>query len=159
MGYYQERAQSTETHTLSATNSTTKAQLKFIPLFRGSTADLNTTLALALIAVVSIQYFGIRDLKLAYFKKFINLSNPIMFFVGILELISEVSKIISFAFRLFGNMFAGEVLLTVIGSLVPIIAPLPFPGLEIFVGFIQALVFSMLTAVFLSMAVSVQEQH
>ena len=125
---------------------------EFIPLFRAGSADLNTTLALAVISVVSIQFFGIRALGLKYFKRFLNFSNPIYFFVGILEIISEFSKIISFAFRLFGNIFAGEVLLTVIAFLMPFFAPLPFLGLELFVGFIQALVFSMLTAVFLSVA-------
>lgn len=130
----------------------------FVPLFRAGTADLNTTLALSLVAVLIIQISGIKTLGVSYLKKFINFSNPIMFFVGILELISEFSKIISFTFRLFGNIFAGEVLLTVIAFLMPIIVPLPFLGLELFVGFIQALVFSMLTCVFLSLA-TVKEGH
>lgn len=126
----------------------------FVPLFRAGTADLNTTLALSLIVVLIIQYTGLKSLGIGYVKKFINFSNPINFYVGILELISEFSKIISFAFRLFGNIFAGEVLLTVIAFLMPVLAPLPFIGLELFVGFIQALVFSMLTCVFLSVASS-----
>lgn len=125
---------------------------KFVPLLRGATADLNTTLALALISVFAIQFYGISKLKLGYFKRFFNFSSPINFFVGILELVSDVAKIISFSFRLFGNVFAGEVLLAVIIALVPIIAPLPFFGLEIFVGLIQALVFSMLTLVFIQMS-------
>jgi F-type H+-transporting ATPase subunit a len=75
-------------------------------------------------------------------------------FVGILELMSEFSKIISFSFRLFGNIFAGEVLLTVIAFLVPVIAPLPFFFLELFVGFIQALVFTMLALVFIKGAIT-----
>lgn len=124
----------------------------FVPLFRSGTADLNTTLALALIAMLVIQISGLKTLGGAYLKKFLNFSNPIYFFVGILDIISELSRVISFAFRLFGNIFAGEVLLTVIAFLMPIFAPLPFLGLELFVGFIQALVFSMLTAVFLSLA-------
>lgn len=141
-------------------NTTTEtAKLKFVPYLRGATADLNTTLAIAITAVIAIQYYGIKSLGLTYFKKFINLSNPIMFGVGLLEIISEFSRIISFAFRLFGNIFAGEVLLTVIAFLMPLIAPLPFIGLELFVGFIQALVFSMLTAVFLSMATVSHEGH
>ncbi len=123
-----------------------------VPLLRGATADLNTTLALALISVFSIQYYGISRLKLNYFKRFINFSGPVDFFTGILELISEFAKIISFSFRLFGNVFAGEVLIVVIMTLVPVIAPLPFFGLEIFVGFIQALVFAMLTLVFIQLA-------
>lgn len=131
----------------------------FVPLFRGATADLNTTLAIALIAVFSVQYYGIKTLGGSYLKKFFNFSDPIMFGVGLLEIVSEFSRIISFAFRLFGNIFAGEVLLTVIAFLMPLIAPLPFLGLELFVGFIQALVFSMLTAVFLNMATISHEAH
>lgn|SRR3989338_7009882 len=132
---------------------------KFTPLFRGATADLNTTLALAIVSVLAIQYYGTKTLGISYFKKFINLSNPIMFGIGLLEIVSEVSRVLSFAFRLFGNIFAGEVLLTVIAFLMPVFAPLPFLGLELFVGFIQALVFSMLTAVFLSMATVAHEEH
>ncbi len=131
---------------------------EFIPLFRSGTADLNTTIALALISVVTIQITGLKTLGISYLKRFLNFSNPIHFYVGILELISEVSKVISFAFRLFGNIFAGEVLLTVIAFLMPLLAPLPFLGLELFVGFIQALVFSMLTSVFLLLATS-KEGH
>lgn len=124
---------------------------KFIPLLRGATADLNTTLALALISFFMIQYYGFSSQKLGYLKKFINLSSPIMFFSGLLELISEFSKIISFSFRLFGNVFAGEVLLAVISSLIPVLVSFPFYGLELFVGLIQALVFSILTLVFINM--------
>jgi F-type H+-transporting ATPase subunit a len=130
----------------------------FIPLFRSGTADLNMTIALAIMAVVVIQYYGLKTLGTEYVKRFINFSNPIYFFVGLLELMGEFTKIISFAFRLFGNVFAGEVLLTVIAFLMPLFAPLPFLGLELFVGFIQALVFSMLTAAFLSQATS-KETH
>jgi F-type H+-transporting ATPase subunit a len=127
---------------------------EFIPLLRGATSDLNTTIALALIAVVAIQYFGFSVVGPRYGKKFLNLKDPISAFTGVLEFISEFSRIISFAFRLFGNIFAGEVLLAVIAFLMPFILPLPFLTLELFVGFIQALVFSMLTAVFLNVAVS-----
>ncbi len=127
----------------------------FIPLLRSTNSDLNTTLALAIVSVLAIQIFGIMALGVfKYGKKFINFSSPIKFFVGILELISEVAKMISFSFRLFGNVFAGEVLLVVIMTLAPFIAPLPFFGLELFVGFVQALVFSMLTLVFLKVAVT-----
>lgn len=146
-----------EKATTQSGSSARHEQSKFTPLLRGATADLNTTLAIALVAVVSIQYYGIKTLGVAYFKKFINLANPIMFGVGLLEVITEASRIISFAFRLFGNIFAGEVLLTVIAFLMPLLAPLPFLGLELFVGFIQALVFSMLTAVFLNMATIAHE--
>lgn len=131
----------------------------FVPLLRPGTADLNTTLALALLSVFSTQVFGVYFLGASYFKKFINLSNPINFYVGVLETISEFAKILSFAFRLFGNIFAGEVLLVVIGSLVPVVIPMPFYGLEIFVGFIQALVFSMLSLVFFNMATHSHDEH
>lgn len=129
-----------------------------VALLRGAHADLNMTLALALISVISIQLFGLKALGLSYLTKYFNFSSPIMFFVGLLELVSEFSKILSFAFRLFGNIFAGEVLIGVISFLIPAILPIPFIGLEIFVGFIQALVFSMLSLVFMNMAIT-QEHH
>lgn len=131
----------------------------FVPLLRGATADLNTTVALAIVTVLAIQYFGFRTVGANYSTRFINFKNPIYFFLGILEIISELSKVISFAFRLFGNIFAGEVLLTVMAFLMPFIVPLPFLMLELFVGFIQALVFSMLTAVFLNVAIMHGEGH
>lgn len=125
------------------------------PILRGGSADLNTTLALSLVAVTMIQFYGIYFLGLkAYIGKFINLKSPISFFLGILEVVSEISRVISFSFRLFGNIFAGEVLLAIIAFLVPVIASFPFLMLELFVGMIQALVFSMLTAVFLRMAIT-----
>jgi len=92
-----------------------------------------------------------------YASKFINFRNPVNFFIGILELVSEVAKVISFSFRLFGNIFAGEVLLTVVLFLLPWFAPLPFLFLELFVGFVQALVFSTLTLVFLTLATAEAE--
>jgi F-type H+-transporting ATPase subunit a len=131
----------------------------FVPYLRAGTADLNTTLALAIISVVMTQIIGVKYLGLSYFKKFLNFSNPIAFFVGFLETISEFAKIVSFAFRLFGNIFAGEVLLVVITSLTKVVAPMPFYGLELFVGFIQALVFSMLSLVFFNMATQSHEAH
>lgn len=129
-----------------------------VPLFRGGNADLNTTLALAIVAVIAVQVFGIATIgAVKYAKKFINFNGPINFFVGALELISEFSKMISFSFRLFGNIFAGEVLLMVIGFLAPYVAPVPFFLLELFVGMIQALVFMMLTLVFIKGAT--EEAH
>lgn len=125
---------------------------------RSPSSDLNFTLAVAISSVLGIQIFGIMSIGFfKYFKKFVNFSGPINFFVGILELISEVAKIVSFSFRLFGNIFAGEVLLLVMYFLVPYFAPLPFMFLELFVGFIQALVFSMLTLVFLKIATTESE--
>lgn len=132
----------------------------FIPIFRGANTDINTTLALGLISAFMTQIFGIVAIGIVkYGKKFLNFSGPIEFFVGILELISEVARIISFAFRLFGNIFAGEVLLIVIAFLIPYVVPVPFYGMELFVGFIQALVFSMLTLVFMTIASMDHEEH
>lgn len=130
-------------------------ELLSVPLFRGNNADINATLALAIISVVMIQVYGVQFLGFkAYISKFINFKDPIYFVLGILEIVSEISKVVSFAFRLFGNIFAGEVLLTIVAFLVPVLASFPFVILEVFVGLVQALVFSMLTSVFLSLAVS-----
>ena len=126
-----------------------------VPFIRSASADLNFTLALAIISVFTVQLFGIMALgAFKYAGKFINFKNPVYFFVGILELFAELAKIVSFSFRLFGNIFAGEVLLMVMLFLVPYVVPLPFLFLEIFVGLVQALIFSMLTLVFLKMAVT-----
>lgn len=126
-----------------------------VPLFRSTSADLNGTLTLALISFIIIQasgfyYLGFRG----YIGKFINFKNPLNFFTGILEAISEFSKILSFSFRLFGNIFAGEVLIAVMAFLVPVLLPFPFFILEVFVGLIQAIVFAMLTAVFINLAIT-----
>jgi len=127
----------------------------FVPLLRSAASDLNVTLALATVTVFAIHLSAVSALGLrAHLSKFLSFKGPIEFFVGILELISEFAKIVSFSFRLFGNIFAGEVLLVVTSSLVPFMAPIPFLMLELFVGFIQALVFAMLTMVFLSIAVT-----
>lgn len=125
-----------------------------VPFFRSANSDLNTTFALALVSMIAIQVYGIAKHGVwGHLSKFLVLTKgPIQFFLGILESILEVAKVFSFSFRLFGNIFAGEVLLLVIMTLVPLVAPLPFLFLEFFVGFIQALVFSMLTLVFLKMA-------
>ncbi|MBN1954522.1 MAG: F0F1 ATP synthase subunit A [Anaerolineae bacterium] len=137
---------------------------ELIPLFRGANADLSTTLALALISVIAVQYFGLRFQGLPYLRKFFNFSappdsgslRPVIAIAngaaGLLEIISEVSKVFSFAFRLFGNIFAGEVLLIVVSFLAAFVATIPFMGLELFVGLIQALVFAMLSLVFYTMA-------
>lgn len=148
-----------DTHSETAPASKSHESTVFVPFFRAGTADLNTTLALAIISVLATQFMGFSYLSFGYFTKFFNFSSPIMFFVGVLELISEVGKILSFAFRLFGNVFAGEVLLVVITFLAKIVVPMPFYGLEIFVGFIQALVFSLLTTVFFNMATQSHEEH
>ncbi|KKT93143.1 MAG: hypothetical protein A3E37_01075 [Candidatus Andersenbacteria bacterium RIFCSPHIGHO2_12_FULL_46_9] len=130
-----------------------------MPLLRGATADLNTTFALAIISVILTQIYAIRHLGLlTHLGKYFSL-NPILLFVGLLEFIAEFSKVLSFSFRLFGNIFAGEVLLVVISFLVPLVAPLPFFFLELFVGFIQALVFTTLTLVFLEIASASHGEH
>lgn len=126
---------------------------EFVSFLRSLNSDLNATIAWAIISVVTTQIAGVVALGVGkHLGKFFNFKSPIDFFVGILELISEISKIISFSFRLFGNVFAGEVLLVVMMFLVPYILPLPFFMLEMFVGLIQALVFTTLTLVFLKMA-------
>ncbi len=138
-------------------NKIHNGETELIPFIRSNSADLNMTLAIALIAVITAQIMGVSALG---FKKYSGkfLVNPfkkpyfIGTFVGLLEIISEFAKVVSFSFRLFGNIFAGEVLLTVMLMLVPYFIPLPFLMLEIFVGFIQAMVFSMLTLVFFKMA-------
>ncbi len=127
------------------------------PLFRGSTTDLNTTMALSFIVVMIIQITGIKMFGWHYFKKFFNFKSGTQFFVGILELISEFTRFIAFTFRLFGNMFAGKVLIIVVTTLIPFVVPSPFIALEVFVGLIQALVFVMLTLLFLKLVVS--ESH
>jgi F-type H+-transporting ATPase subunit a len=118
-------------------------------------------LALAITSVLLTQVFGITTAGFfRYLKRFLNFKGPINLFVGFLEFFSELAKVISFSFRLFGNIFAGEVLLIVVSILVPYFAPLPFYFLEIFVGFIQALVFTMLTVVFIRLAfLMAEEEH
>lgn len=143
----------------SAESTTEEHAGTFVPYFRAGTADLNTTIALALISVALTQIFGIKMLGIPYFGKYINFSSPIMFFVGVLEFVLELAKIMSFAFRLFGNIFAGEVLLAVMMFLVPVVIPMPFYGLELFVGVIQALVFSMLSLVFFNLATIGHAEH
>jgi F-type H+-transporting ATPase subunit a len=130
------------------------------PLLRAPASDLNFTLALAFISVIIIQVFGVMALgPKIHFSKFFDFRGPIKFFIGILELVSEIAKIISFSFRLFGNVFAGEVLLIIIGFLVPYVIPVPFLIFEVFVGFMQAFVFSMLTMVFVAMAIKEDSSH
>ena len=144
-----------------------KGDYQVVPFVRVLSTDLNFTMALALISVISTQVLGVRALGMRYFTKFWNTSGlfsrpmfgAIDFGVGFLELISELSRILSFAFRLFGNIFAGSVLLFVIGTLVPVFAQSIFLLLEVFVGLIQALVFGMLTMVFMSQAVQGHGDH
>ncbi len=130
-----------------------------VPFFRGGSADLNMTVAIAMISVIAAQVFGVMYIGgKKHLRKYFN-PNPTMAFPGIIEFIGEFTKIISFSFRLFGNIFAGEVLLLVISNLVPLIAPLPFTFLEIFVGMIQAFVFALLTLVFFTIAATDHEEE
>lgn len=139
-----------------------KGEYILSPFFRGISVDLNFTLTLAVISFVMIQVIGVRAQGLAYFSKFFNTKRMFKvpffgamdFLVGLLEVISEFAKILSFTFRLFGNMFAGVVLVAVVASLlgnVSILAAM-IMMFELFVGLIQAFVFGMLTMVFMAMA-------
>jgi F-type H+-transporting ATPase subunit a len=94
---------------------------ELIPLFRGINTDLNTPLAIAIAAVIAVEWWGISALGLfTYGGKFFNFHGPIDFFVGILELVSEIVRLVSFTFRLFGNMFAGEVVILMFTFLTPL---------------------------------------
>ncbi len=128
-----------------------------VPLFRPPTASLNFTFAIAILTMIIVQYYGFKKLGTGYLQKFFTLRGEgamkgINAFVGILELVSELSRILSFAFRLFGNIFAGEVMLATMAFLVTFILPVPFYFLELFVGFVQALVFMMLALIFFTLA-------
>lgn len=122
------------------------------PYVRAATTDLNLTIGLALLVIIWSQLIGFKRLGLKYLRRFampaITGMKPIDLFVGILEFISELAKIISLSFRLFGNIFAGQVLLFVMAFLLSFLLPLPFFGLELFVGFMQAFVFAILTFIY-----------
>jgi len=127
---------------------------EFLPLLRAPTTDLNFTLALAIIAFLTIEITGV--VMLGFFKyagKYVNLKSPIGFAVGLIELVSNLGRLISFSFRLFGNIFAGEVMVLVAGYFLPYVLPAPLMGFEMFIGLIQALVFAMLTLFFIKLAI------
>jgi F-type H+-transporting ATPase subunit a len=145
--------------------------LSFVPFLRGGTADVNTTIALAIMTVVGANLFGIFSVGIwKTFNKYVNLKAlgeiftkirkeptviivaPITFFVGFIEIIGEFAKIISLSFRLFGNVFAGEVLLASMAALIAYIVPIPFLFLEILVGVIQALIFAILLVVYFTIS-------
>lgn len=136
------------------------------PFVRGPATDLSLTIALAILAVVVVQVYGVYALGPAYFEKFINVTalgnlnkkpmGAIDFLVGLIEIISEIGKIVSLAFRLFGNLFAGGVALMAISFLVALLVPGVIYGLELIIGAVQALVFSVLTLVF---SVQAMEAH
>jgi len=152
----------------------------FIPFLRGATADLNTTLALAIMAVIFTHIFGVALVSgWSHLNRFIGINlfleiprkiikekdytvlfvNPIKFFVGLIEIIGELAKVASLSFRLFGNIFAGEVLLGAMAAIFAFILPIPFMFLEIIVGVIQALIFAMLTLVFLTIMTTSHDEE
>ncbi len=122
-----------------------------VPFLRAATSDLNFTLALAVISVAVTHYFSIKYTGIrAYLTRFITFKMfPIFLFVGILEFVNEITKFISFSFRLFGNIFAGERIMSAMYDLFPLGLPLPFIIFEIMVALIQAVVFAMLTMAFM----------
>ena len=134
---------------------------EWIPLFRSVNTDLNVTLSLAVIAVISIEVFGIIAVGFwRYAGKFFNFRGHTIgerllnMTVGLIEFVSEMSRFISFSFRLFGNIFAGEVLIAVVTYFVPYVLPVPLMGFEMFVGFVQAAVFALLTLFFIKLAIT-----
>ncbi|MBC7236822.1 MAG: F0F1 ATP synthase subunit A [Chloroflexi bacterium] len=154
---------------------TAQGERIFVPLFRGGTTDLNTTVALAFCSVFSAQVLGIRSLGfrdyllqyiavgkyLAFFRQLVRegranlgllVGGTLDVFVGLLELFDQLTKIISFAFRLFGNVFGGEVLLAVMAFLLPFLVSTPFMAMELFTGAIQAFVFAVLSTAFFGQA-------
>ena len=149
----------------------------FVPLLRGATADLNTTLSIALFSVIISHIFGVIMVGIwNHFNKFVNLKaiiaipkkikkdptiimvNPIKIFVGLIEIVGEIAKVASLSLRLFGNIFAGEVLLASMMAISAFILPLPFMFLELIVGIVQALVFAILSLAFMSIATT-NEEH
>jgi F-type H+-transporting ATPase subunit a len=138
---------------------------KLTPWIRPGTSDLNLTLALALVSVIVTQVLGFMALgakqqlsKYFNFKAFRHgFQGPIEFFVGLIELVTEISRILSFSFRLFGNIFAGSAVLAVFAWLLPFVSDAIFIPLEIFVGFVQALIFALLTLVFLEIGTTSHE--
>jgi F-type H+-transporting ATPase subunit a len=129
----------------------------FAPLLRAPTSDLNLTLALAIISFLTIEITGIATLGVfKHAGRYINFSKPfpLNFVVGLIELISNLGRLISFSFRLFGNIFAGEVLIIVASFFVPFLLPVPLMAFEMFVGVVQAVVFAMLTLFFIKLAIA-----
>ena len=132
---------------------------EIIPFIRGATSDANTTFALAIFSLLATHILAIRAVGIGeYLSRYFSL-NPIMLFVGILEIVSEFTKVVSLSFRLFGNIFAGEVVMHTVSSLFAFLAPVPFLLLEIIVGLVQALVFAMLTMVFMSVLMTPHHQE
>ncbi|HEX8932365.1 MAG TPA: FoF1 ATP synthase subunit a [Patescibacteria group bacterium] len=122
----------------------------FIPLFRSPSTDLNTTLALAIVSIIATHSMSIRTIGIVhYLRRFFSI-NPFYLFIGLLELISEFTKVISFSFRLFGNVFVGEVMISQLSAITAFFLPLPLLLYELAVGLLQAVIFGMLTMAFMS---------
>jgi len=153
----------------------TSSEGEVVPLLRAANTDINMPLALAVMSFIFVEYFGIRLRGARYLGKFVNvgqfsrslgqlfrgklragfsglITGVVNIFIGFLETLSELVRIVSFTFRLFGNMTAGEILLLVAAFLIPWVFALPFYGLELLVGFVQALIFGGLTLIFLTVA-------
>lgn len=129
-----------------------------VPFWYPANTDLNVTIAVALIAFFAIEIAGIAALGLwKYGGKFINFSSPLNFGIGIIELFSELARLVSFSFRLFGNVFAGKTLLVIAMFFVPFILPVPILAFELFVGLIQAFIFAVLTLFFIKLAIAEPE--
>lgn len=130
----------------------------FVPLLYPANTDLNVTLALAIISFLTIEIAGVLLVGfLKYAGKFVNFKSPLGFLIGIIELFSELARLVSFSFRLFGNVFAGKTLLLIAMFFVPFILPVPILAFELFVGFIQAFIFAILTLFFIKLAI--EEPH
>lgn len=161
-----EEGEATDSHAEPAADDhgAAKAELctacEVVPFLRGSATDLNFTFALAVVAVVATQVFGVWALGPSYFEKFFQYKKlfaggpfgMIDFGVGLLEIVLELAKILSFAFRLFGNIFAGALLLSIVGALTAVVVPAGLYIFEVFFGIIQAYVFSLLALMFMSQA-------
>jgi len=148
---------------------------ELLPLLRGPNTDINTPLALAIVSAIAVESWGIASLGLGYGKKFFNfgpflrglfrlkvgemLQGMLDAFVGIIELVSELARLVSFTFRLFGNMFAGEVVILIFTFLTPLVVGVVFYGLELFIGVVQAFIFALLTLVFGALAVAEHAAH
>lgn len=133
---------------------------KLVSFFHSAATDLNFTLMLAFVAFFVIEIAGIATLgAFRYGKKFISFASPLAFSIGLIELISELARIVSFSFRLFGNVFAGKTLIIVAGFFVPLFLPVPIMAFELFVGFIQAAIFALLTLFFVKIAISSHDEH
>ena len=155
-----------------------KDGLSFVPFLRGGTADINTTLALSVMAVIGANIFGVISVGLwKTLNKYFNIKilseiltkikkeptiiivAPITFFVGLIEFVGEFAKVASLSFRLFGNVFSGEVLLASISAIIAYMVPIPFIFLEVLVGFIQALIFSILLVVYFTIGASSHDEE